>query len=189
MPIEEIEYIPIKEVRPKQVPILLSAWRANTEIIEDIIKRFGIKRKIVLEFGVDYGYSLAILSNFFKKAIGVDWFIGDKDSGLRTDFSQVTERNLAKYKNIEIIKSDWLSFCNNEQRRFDLIHIDISHDYQNTLDCGLWAVKHSDMVLFHDTESFPTVKKAVKEICYQSGFNFYNYKKEFGLGIITNKKL
>ena len=42
-----------------------------------------------------------------------------------------------------------------DQTNHDLIHIDIFHDYANTYEAGRWAVDHSNVVLFHDTESFP----------------------------------
>jgi hypothetical protein len=40
-------------------------------------------------------------------------------------------------------------------------------------------------VIFHDTESFTAVKKAVAEICRQTSKTFYNFPDNNGLGIIV----
>ena len=72
-----------------------------------------------------------------------------------------------------------------DQTSHDLIHIDIFHDYANTYEAGRWAVEHSNVVLFHDTESFPAVKAAVFSLADQTGMKFYNYGVAHGLGILV----
>jgi hypothetical protein len=43
------------------------------------------------------------------------------------------------------------------------------------------SAKHAQSVLFHDTESFPAVKRAVIDVARKSGKTFYNFKESFGL--------
>ena len=52
----------------------------------------------------------------------------------------------------------------------------------------LLSAKHAQCVLFHDTESFPAVKRAVIDLARESGKTFY-FKESFGLGILGNQKL
>jgi hypothetical protein len=67
---------------------------------------------------------------------------------------------------------------------YNLIHVDIVHTYVDTFARGLWSAAHSQCVLFHDTESFPAVKRAVIDISRESRKTFYNFTESFGLGIL-----
>ena len=92
--------------------------------------------------------------------------------------------NLNDFKNISLVKSDYKDFIKENDNSYDLIHVDIIHTYEATYECGLWAAEHSDCTLFHDTESFSSVKKAVRDIAKKSGKKFYNYPYYSGLGIL-----
>ena len=72
-----------------------------------------------------------------------------------------------------------------DDTQYDFAHVDIVHNYEETFECGLWAVKHSKCCIFHDTESFPEVKKAVYDIAKAANKTAYNYPHHYGLGIIV----
>jgi hypothetical protein len=138
-----------------------------------------------LEFGVEFGYSTVAFSNYFKKVIGIDIFLGDIHTVHKGDHYEQTKASLSAFNNIELIKADYKDWIKTDTEVYDLIHIDIVHTYEDTYQCGLWSAQHSTCTLFHDTESFPEVKRAVSDIAKITGKKFYNYPKYYGLGIIV----
>ena len=181
----EIEYQPSKLVTPKKlIQSPSQAWVGLEKVILDIIEFSKIETNVALEFGVEFGYSTAVLANYFTKVIGVDIFTGDSHAGHHGDIYDLTKSKLVDFDNIELIKADYRDYIANESRRFDMIHVDIIHTYEDTYACGLWAAEHAKCVIFHDTQSFSDVKKAVAAIARETGKKFYNYRKHNGLGII-----
>ena len=181
----EINYIPKKIVTPKRlVQSKSQAWVGLEKIILDIIEFSGIESNSALEFGVEFGYSTAVLANYFRSVIGVDIFTGDSHAGHYGDIYDSTQNNLKDFSNIKLVKSDYKDFIASEKREFDLIHVDIIHTYTDTYDCGLWSAQHSTCTIFHDTQSYPEVKKAVADIAKKTNKKFYNYRKCNGLGIL-----
>jgi hypothetical protein len=155
-------------------------------VLEDLLDTFNVKRDIALEFGVEYGYSTVALSNFFKIVIGVDTFEGDQNTLVRPpDFAEEVRALVSPYGNIHLVTSTWEKWAQVDDRDYDLIHIDMDHTYDQTFISGVWATLHAPVVLFHDTESFPSVKKACKEIADGTGKKFYNWPQCYGLGIIA----
>jgi hypothetical protein len=202
MSVDMIKYEPTKIIRPEKilkipVPPLIQTnwgpWDKGTygieSILSDLLDRFNVKRDIALEFGMEYGYSSVALSNFFTHVIGVDTFFGDSYSGVRSDFVQDTRGCLNPYPNITIVQSGYEQFIKNQSDSvsYDLIHIDIIHTYKDTLECGLWATKHSPCVIFHDTLTYPEVNKAVEDTAEQSGLQYYNWCHDLGLGILVKE--
>ena len=173
-----IEYHPVIIEHPKVIHVV-SAWVGIEKILKDIIIRFNLKTDIALEFGVECGYSTTALANYFKQVIGVDPFY-DK-VGFR--FADVQEM-LCAWNNITLHKSRFEDYILHENRYFDLIHIDIIHQYIPTYDCGDWALQHSNCVCFHDTQSFPAVMKACEDLTSKYKCRFYNYPYSNGLGIL-----
>ena len=188
--ISEIEYIPNSRDFPKlaELPII-SAWGNIPTILKDIIERFDVDTTNALEFGVEYGYSTSALANYFTNVSGVDIFTGDIHSGLKDDHLEKTKFYLEPYKNITLVKSDYREFIKNNFGKYGLTHIDIVHDFENTYECGAWAVQHSKVTIFHDTESFAEVKRACQELANNYDLEFYNYKESHGLGILINRKI
>jgi predicted O-methyltransferase YrrM len=182
-----INYSPKVRKEPRILQ-MSSAWGDIPSIIFDIIDRFGIKTKKALEFGVEYGYSTTALSNYFDEVTGVDIFTGDIHAGITEDHYESTKSNLSSWSNIELIKSDYRDFIKENNERYDLIHIDIIHTYAETFECGEWSVQHSDVVIFHDTESFPDVKRVCEDLSEKYNLDFYNYTSSFGLGILVKKQ-
>ncbi|NEU08980.1 class I SAM-dependent methyltransferase [Flavihumibacter sp. R14] len=171
---------------PKEILLYDSYWRGLETIILDIITKFNIPTSSCLEFGTENGYSAVAFSNYFDKVIGVDIFTGDIHAGKHENNYDEVVNKLKQWKNIELIKSDYRDYIKLHTNDFHgLIHVDIVHSYDETYECGLWAVNHSKCAIFHDTESYPEVKKACYHIARDTGKRFYNYNKFFGLGIIS----
>ena len=182
----EIEYSPLKIDRPKRLAQSQSqAWVGLESILLDIIEFSKIERNGALEFGVEFGYSTSALANYFKTVTGVDIFTGDPHAGHHGDIFDLTKNNLKEFENIQLVKSDYKDYIKNNEDRFDLIHVDIIHTYEDTYACGLWSAKHSDCTIFHDTQSYPEVKKAVADIAKKTNKKFYNYRQCNGLGIVV----
>lgn len=166
-----------------------SAWGDIPTILLDIIERFDIKRDKALEFGVEFGYSTSAIANYFDKVVGVDTFEGDIHSGNKSCHYEMTKNDLLDWPNIELIKSDYQTYIKENDGVYDLIHVDIIHDYKHTYECGEWSVNHSRVVIFHDTESFAEVRRACDDLCKNYNLEFYNYTGSYGLGILVNRSI
>ena len=60
------EYVPLKKTVPRSTLPVISAWKGLELIIEDILDRFNIERESCIEFGVEFGFSSVVFSNYFK---------------------------------------------------------------------------------------------------------------------------
>lgn len=162
-----------------------SAWKGLEDYINPIIDCFNIQPNTALEFGVDLGYSADIFSQVFNKVIGVDSFIGDchirHEQG--DNFYHAVKDSFVD-TNVEIIRSSFEDFIANNETLYDLIHIDIVHEYTPTFNCADWAIQHSNVVILHDTVSFPEIYKVCEDISYKHNAKFYNITEHFGLGIL-----
>lgn len=176
-------YAPDKVHYPKIINVS-SAWGDIPYILLHLLETFKVKRNKCLEFGVEYGYSTSALANYFKEVIGVDTFRGDINSGIKKDHFETTKQNLKDFPNIKLIKSDYKDFIKDNDQQYDLIHVDMSHDYNETFHCGEWSIMHSNTTIFHDTESFPQVKHACEDLANKYSMEFYNYPRSNGLGIL-----
>ena len=182
-----IQYIPSERDTPRLFTGKSSAWGDIPTIIKDIINRFDIKTKKALEFGTEFGYSTSAFANYFDKVIGVDIFTGDMHAGFVGDHYEETKSNLSNWPNIELVKSDYRDYIKDNNERFDMIHIDIVHTYNETFECGEWAINHSDIVVFHDTLSFPEIRRVCEDLSRIHNLKFYNYPHSHGLGILVRE--
>ena len=165
-----------------------SVWGDITQIVLDIVERFNVPRKIALEFGVEYGYSTSALANHFESVIGVDTFMGDSHSGYKLESHyDKTLLNLKDFPNIKLVQSLYQDYIKDNDNFYDLIHVDISHDYEHTFACGDWSLEHSFITIFHDTISFEMVRLVVKDLAEKHNREFYNYEHWHGLGILVRK--
>jgi hypothetical protein len=164
---------------------IISAWKGHELIIEDILERFQIPRRTFLEFGVEFGFSAVAFSSYFDQVVGVDTFQGDEHTNHRGDHYDQTRERLAAFPYIKLVRSDYADFIKQHQDPFDLAHVDIIHTYEDTYACGLWCAQRCRCTLFHDTESFPEVRRAVRDIAKVTGKRFYNYRPHYGLGIVA----
>lgn len=182
-----IKYIPEQKHSMKLIDVP-STWGDIPTILKQLIEDFHIDTKKALEFGVEYGYSTYALSNYFENVIGVDTFLGDVHSNFKQNHFEQTSNNLKNCSNIKLIESDYKDFIKNCFERFDLIHIDIVHNYEDTFRCGEWAIEHADLTIFHDTESFLDVRRVCIDLSKKFKAPLFNYEHSCGLGIIYNKK-
>ena len=184
----ENEYVPTRIVEGVNVINPKSqAWVGLEKVIPDIVERFNIKRDSAIEFGVEHGYSTSALGSIFKDVIGVDSFEGDIHAGFDSGLFKSASEALSQYNNIRLIRSLYQDFIQESNQRFNLAHIDIIHTYEDTFACGDWAMQHCDVVVFHDTQSFVDVKKAVRDLALKYKVKFYNYPGCNGLGILAAK--
>ena len=173
-----------------QKPNRQTMWAGLESYIPSIIKEFNINPKKALEFGVEYGYSLHIFAQLFSEAYGVDTFDGDEHAGVQEKniFKQVADS--FKNTNVSIFKSDFRDFIECHNSRYDLIHIDIIHTYKETFECLEWSIFHSDVVILHDTCSFPEINRVCEDMVKKyPNYGYYNIPEHFGLGIIYRKNV
>jgi hypothetical protein len=181
-------YKPKHLQKPEKMLEIVSAWKGLELIIADITEQFNLPRERCIEFGVEFGYSAVVFSNYFKSVTGVDTFEGDEHTSNKEEHYAQTRERLAPYQNIQLFKSDYKDWIAKDDQRYNLAHVDIVHNYAETFECGLWAAQHSDCTIFHDTESFPEVRRAVKDLAKKTGQRLYNYPQHHGLGILVAKK-
>jgi Methyltransferase domain len=186
-PVPVLPYVPQRRELPARVLEPATAWKGIESVLGDLIETFQLRTNRCLEFGVEYGYSTAALSCFFDSVIGVDTFTGDKHTLNKADVFAYTSKRLSKFENIELVRSDYRDWIAKDESIYDLIHIDIVHSYADTFHCGLWSASHAACVLFHDTLSFPAVRRAVIDIARETGKHFYNLKESYGLGILVDR--
>jgi hypothetical protein len=180
-----VPFIPSRLQPPARTLRVESAWKGIESILSDLIDRFHIGTDCCLEFGVEFGYSTAALSAFFNTVTGIDTFAGDIHTANKRDVYDETVSRLSPFENVRLIRSDYRDWIKQDSSSYDLIHVDIVHTYSDTFACGLWSAAHSQCVIFHDTESFPTVRRAVIEISRLTGKRFYNFQGSHGLGILV----
>ena len=188
-----IPYLPRRFYCPVRLIDVPSAWQGIAIILADILERFDVRRESCLEFGTQHGYSAAALSNFFQRVVAVDHFAGDVYMGTCDPQQQeaMTRSNLAKFPNVEIVAQDYRKYISDNNEQHDLIHVDHAHTYQDTLTCGLWAIQHAPVVIFHDTRSYPDVLRAMVYIADQFGCYCYDWPEPEGcngLGILSWKE-
>lgn len=180
-----VPYEPQRRELPARVLPIDSAWKGLESVVGDVIRRFDVGSRRCLEFGVEYGYSTVALSSFFDSVTGVDTFLGDQHTGNRRDIFIETSERLSPFRNIRLVRSDYRDWIAKDDQSYDLIHVDIVHTYIDTFHCGLWSARRAKCVMFHDTESFPAVKRALIDISRKTGKRFYNFVEYYGLGILT----
>lgn len=186
-------YTPVKFEKPR-LAVEHSAWEGLDTIILDIIERFDLRTELALELGVDQGYSISALANYFKRVVGVDTFQTNWQTGLAriedSNFERLhlVKKSLQSFPNVELILADADSFIEQEQHKYDLIHIDLNHGYEEVVKFGSWALEHSKCVIIHDTISYIDTMEACKFLESKCNISFYNYPKCNGLAILVAKR-
>jgi len=180
-------FTPSRIAWPRLMTLRATTWGHIPMIIADIIDRFGVPTQSALEFGTGYGYSTSALANYFEEVTGVDTFLGDLHSGYKDDHHAMTSDDLSPWPNISLVQSSFQEYICVSDRRHGLIHIDIEHTYRDTYDCGEWSVGRSDVVIFHDTETFPEVRRACSDLADRHSLEFHNYPHCCGLGILVRR--
>jgi hypothetical protein len=180
---DPILYTPKRYFEHRDLPKVPTSWNGLERIIWDIMSSFHVDNSLAIEFGTWHGYSAAALAEYFKHVIAIDMFIGDTIPGTMSSMLETTRQTLAPWPNIELWEKKWQQI--DSLPRAGLIHIDIEHTYDETYGCGLLCLDYADVIIFHDTESFADVKKAVGDQAEFSGRTFYNFPYHHGLGILV----
>lgn len=164
-----------------------SAWKGLEEYMLPLINALNIKTNLALEFGVDLGYSSYVFSKIFDKVIGVDSFEGDCHIGHNQgDEFYNNVCNTFNGTNVSLVRSRFEEFIQEPSNNiyYDLIHIDIVHLYEPTYKCTEWAVDHSNVVILHDTCSFPEIDRVCQDIAKNKNRKYYNIPNCNGLGVL-----
>lgn len=169
-----------------------SAWVGHSTFAIELVKLF--KPKIIVDLGVDYGFSTFCLAYpKIGKVYGIDWFQGDMHAGYRDTYSLVSQlyedlRIEYNIDNVELIKGDFNEIAKSWDKKIDLIHIDGLHTYEAVKnDYETW-VKFCDeeaIILFHDVEEFPDVERFFSEL--PKNYKLIR-KGSCGLGLFTKSK-
>ena len=111
---------------------------------------------------------------------------------IRTEREASTRKSLSTFPNIGIVTQKYQEFVQGNEFHYDFCHVDIEHTYQATFDCGLWAIEHAPVVIFHDTKSYPEVLMAITEISNLTGVFCFDWPEPDGcngLGILSREAL
>lgn len=176
-----------------------SACKGHRPFIEWLVD--NIKPRVVVELGVDYGYTtfvfaqaLAQVNTVYKymldkaEVYGIDWFEGDEACGYRntqqTVEQAIKERDL---KHINIIKGSFDEIAKSWVKPIGVLFIDGSHDYESVKrDLETWSKfvrPDNGVILMHDIDvgGFG-VRKVFDEI---TGYLKLELNHSYGLGILT----
>jgi hypothetical protein len=182
-----IPYNPEKKDVRLNLADVPSAWKGIETIIPSIMKDFNIQGNKALEFGVDYGYSTSVLANYFTAVTGVDVFTSGQHGHRGDGFFDWVSNTLKPYPNITLIKQDYKDYIKHDIDRYDMIHIDIIHEFTPTYECAEWSLEHSNVVILHDTESYTEVRDACKKLEEESKCIFHNVSEFHGVGVLIKK--
>lgn len=168
-----------------------SGWNVPPQSHRKFVKWLigKIEPKVIVELGVDYGYSSYIMSMYSKsKVYGIDCFDISKHSPrVDDDYNFVLSiKNKLKLENLEIIKGYFDNVVKTWKEEINLLHIDGLHDYNNCKnDCDTWAplLEENGVILFHDTISNPD---GVGTFFSQLEVPKVNFTNSCGLGVASN---
>lgn len=149
-----------------------SAWKGHLEFAVWLTCRF--LPRVVVDLGVDYGSSTyAWGASGLSQVVGIDWFQGDEQTGLRDNYSRVLSlgETLARehrYENtVRIWKSSFEEAAANFNRQVDVLHFDGLHTYEavtRDLKCWLPKLSSGGIVVMHDVRAFRDVEAAFREL-------------------------
>lgn len=165
-----------------------SAWKGHGMFAINLVEVF--KPKVVVDLGVDYGFStFSFAYPQIGTIYGIDWFQGDENTGFRDTFTLVEEkRKELSLSNVNLIKGDFTEVSKTWDKVIDILHIDGFHSYEavkNDYENWIKYCHEESIVLFHDTVSFPnSVGKFFNEL---EGFKIVK-EDSAGLGILTKSK-
>lgn len=183
----------------RDYPNLGSPWRGLERLLPALIRDFSLDPSAgAVEFGVEGGYSTAALADHFSSVTAVDHFLGDEHSGVKPDAGKLereTRANLAVWPNVTVVTADCFEWMRGEApgaaspaAHYSVCHVDILHCHKPTYAAAMWGIHHADVVLCHDTRSFPEVMQACRDVTQDAKCNFYEWPDNYGLGILTRRE-
>jgi cephalosporin hydroxylase len=171
---------------------ILTAWGGHRKFAEWLVSE--LHPTVVVDLGVDYGFSTFCFANALKgssgKVYGIDLFEIAHWCQFR-DRHQLVQDLITKHAvtNIEIIKNDFNEVIKSWDKEINILHIDGWHDYDNVKnDFTKWSklVKDDGIIIMHDTEAFrDSVGRFFGEI---EGYYKLNFPHSCGLGVVTKNK-
>jgi predicted O-methyltransferase YrrM len=168
---------------------IVSAWKGHRTFAEFIVKH--MKPKVVVELGVDFGFSSFVFANALQntdgKHYGIDMFQGDMQTGFRNTYDSVME-NIASHglTNIEIIVGEFGEVAKSWYLPIQILHIDGLHTYEAVKgDYDHWSpfVDENSIILFHDVTAFPEIAQFFRDV--EDGWQKLYFTHSAGLGILT----
>jgi predicted O-methyltransferase YrrM len=169
-----------------------SAWKGHRKFAEFLVEK--INPNVVVELGVDYGYSTFVFANSLRgkegKIYGIDLFAGDIDTGFRNThkfvIDTIQEKNLTQ---VEIICGEFSEVAKTWNKVINILHIDGLHTYEAVkCDYETWYkfLDPNGIILFHDVVSFPEIGKFFMEV--DDGWYKLYFTHSEGLGVFTKNK-
>lgn len=181
---------------PDWIDSIVSAWTGHRAFAEWLIAER--KPNVVVELGVDYGYSLFVMASALKLAnpegrmTGIDHFKGDEQTGFRNTKGGVQTR-LRDHglMNVELIEGDFQDVAMTWTTPIDVLHIDGLHTYDAVKsDVNAWRphLASNGVILFHDIH-VPDPKYEVKKVFDEltDGYRL-EFTHSAGLGIYTQDR-
>jgi hypothetical protein len=169
---------------------IISAWNGHRKFAEFLVRRMN--PRVVVELGVDYGYSTFVFANALQQSnsgiiYGIDLFEGDIHTGFRNNYKKVLDciesNNLT---HVKIIQGEFGSISNIWMMPINILHIDGLHTYEAVWrDYKNWSkfVESDGIILFHDVTAFYDIAKFFSEV--QDGWLKIYFTHSAGLGILT----
>lgn len=172
---------------------IITAWGGHRIFAEWLV--LHTNSKVVVDLGVDYGFSTFVFSNSLIKTngtvYGIDLFEGEGGGYSNAAVYENLMNNIKNnnLENVEIIVGDFTEISKTWNKKIDILHIDGFHSYEAVKNDFInWSkfVNEEGIVLFHDTDvqGFG-VKDFFKEL--DGGYKLY-FKHSYGLGIFTKNK-
>lgn len=141
-----------------------SAWRGLESVYRELSEiRDPSEIRCIVDVGVDYGHTTFQFAADFPQAA----VIGVTDFTLHADSEAWVRSYLALFPNVRIIKGKSVVAAANIRTAIDLVHLDGDHDYaavKADFESLLPLVRSGGRILFHDTESFPSVRQFFDEL-------------------------
>jgi len=182
------------EMQKDWIENIVSAWCGHRKFAAWLVAY--MKPKVIVDLGVDWGYSTFVFGNAVRennldtKVIGVDLFEGDIHTSFRNTYEKVSTDIEQHSLPIELVKKDFTQYSKEFDKEIDILHIDglhtyeaIKNDYQN------WSkfVSRKGVILMHDVCIHGYgIKKFFTEL-YYPGEKFY-FTHSAGLGVLTENK-
>lgn len=171
-----------------------SAWLGHGKFALSI--QFALKPKVVVDLGVDYGFSTFIFGMLrIGKVYGIDSFDGDIHAGYHSDaynhvmrIHKIIQKEMKNYS-VEIIKGYFDDVAQSWNKPIDILHIDGLHTYEAVKnDYETWGkfVTANGIIMMHDTHSYPNdVGRFFNEL--EEPYKFC-FEHSAGLGVICKSE-
>jgi len=171
------------------IETLDSAWKGHRYFANWLVEQ--IQPKVIVDLGVDYGYSLFCLAEPDVGTVyGIDSFEGDEHTGHHPDAYEIVKNVIKEnqYNNIELIKGFFDNVALGWSTPIDILHIDGLHTYDAVKnDYETWSKFLSGpnaVIIMHDVALFPETMAVFEEIPMYKVF----FTHSAGLGVLSHNE-